>query len=56
MAYSCHVLQSLIFIMLDDIGKTHTDGIPMQFMIVFDFDISLVNWSSHSVYTDMHKK
>ena len=35
-----HVLQSLILMMLGHMGETHTDGIPVQFMIFFDFDIS----------------
>ena len=39
-ADSCHVLQSFIFLMLGHIGETHRDGIPVQFMILFDFDIS----------------
>ena len=41
MADSCHVLQSLIFMMLGHMGETHTDGIPVQFIILFDFDISM---------------
>ena len=39
-ADSCHVFQSLIFIMLGHMGETHRDGIPVQFIILFDFDIS----------------
>ena len=42
-ADSCHMLQSLIFKMLGHMGETHRDGIPVQFMILFDlfdFDIS----------------
>ena len=37
---SCHVLQSLIFMMLGHMGEAHRDGLPVQFMILFDFDIS----------------
>ena len=33
-------LQSLIFIMLGHMGETHTDGIPVKFIRLFDFDIS----------------
>ena len=40
MAESCLVLQSLIFMMLGHMGETQTDEIPVQFMILFDFDIS----------------
>ena len=40
MADSCHVLQSLIFMMLGHIGETHTDGIPVQLIILFDFNIT----------------
>ena len=36
----CHVLQSLIFMMLGHIGETHNDGIPVKFIVLFDFDIS----------------
>ena len=36
---SCHVLQSLIFMMLGNMGETHNDGIPVKF-IIFDYDIS----------------
>ena len=41
MANSCHGLQSLIFMMLHvgHMEETHTDGIPVQFIIFFDFDI-----------------
>ena len=39
-ADSCHVLQSLIFMMLGHMGEAHRDGLPVQFMILFDFDIS----------------
>ena len=35
MANYCHVLQSLTFMMLGHMGETHTDGIPVQFMIFF---------------------
>ena len=31
--------QSLIFIMLGHLGETHRDGIPVKFIILFDFDI-----------------
>ena len=34
------VLQSLIFMMLGHMGEAHRDGRPVQFMILFDFDIS----------------
>ena len=30
----------LIFIILGHIGETHTDEIPVQFIIFLDFDIS----------------
>ena len=40
MGDSCHVLQSLIFIMLSHMEETQTDGIPVQIIILFDFDIS----------------
>ena len=40
MADSCHALQSLIFMMSGHIGETHTDEIPVQFIILFDFDTS----------------
>ena len=30
MADSCHVLESLIFMMLGRMGEKHTDGIPMH--------------------------
>ena len=62
---SCHVLQSLIFMMLGHMGEAHRDGLPVQFMILFDFDISawmlqfyiqMINWSSHSLFTNVHKK
>ena len=36
----CHVLQSLIFILLDDMGEIQTDGMPVQFIILFGLDIS----------------
>ena len=39
-ADSCHVLQSLIFMMLGHMGEAHRDGLPVQFMILYDFDIS----------------
>ena len=44
MADSCHVLQSLIFMMLGHMGETHTDGIQ----VVFDFDIS--GWMLQFLY------
>ena len=48
------------FMMLGYMGEAHRDGLPVQFMILFDFDISAwmlqfyiqrVNWSSHSLFT-----
>ena len=39
-ADSCHVLQSLIFMILSHMGETHTDGIPVKFIKLFDFDIN----------------
>ena len=40
MANSCHVLQSLIFMMLNQMGETDTDHEQVPFMILFDYDIS----------------
>ena len=41
MADSCHVLQSLIFMMLSHMGETHTDGIPASAVhYIVRFDIS----------------
>ena len=52
--------------MQGNMRETHADGIPVQFIILFDFDISArmlqfyierVNSSSHSTYsTNVHKK
>ena len=42
MADSCHVLQSLIFIMLGHMGETHADRIPVHFLILFDFDVTIL--------------
>ena len=62
---SCHVLQSLIFMILSHMERNRHRWRPVQFMIFFDFDISAwmlqfciwnLNRSSHSVYTDTHKK
>ena len=39
-ADSCHVLQSLIFMMLGHMGETHTYGITVEFIIMLDLDIS----------------
>ena len=64
-ANSCHVIQSLIFMTLGYMGDTHTNGIPVQFMIFFDFVISAwmlqfyihsVNWWSLSTFTNVHEK
>ena len=41
-ADSCHVLQSLIFMMLGHMGEAHRDGLPVQFMILFDFDVTIL--------------
>ena len=38
-ADSCHMLQSLIIMMLGHVGETHRDGIPVQLMILFNFVI-----------------
>ena len=32
-----HVLNSLIFMIIGHMGETHTDGIPVQFIILIDF-------------------
>ena len=46
-------------------GETHTEEIPVQFMIFCDFDISAwmlqfciysINWACHSIFKDMLKK
>ena len=42
--------------MFSHMAETHTDAIPVQFIILFDFDIIVwmlqlvinINWSSHS--------
>ena len=39
-AGSFHVLQSLIFMILGHMGETHTDRMIVQFILLFDFDIS----------------
>ena len=39
-ADSRHKLQSLIFMILSHMGETHTDGIPVKFIKLFDFDIN----------------
>ena len=39
---SFHVLQSLIFMMLSQMGETHTKGIPVKLIMLFDFDISFI--------------
>ena len=51
--------------MLSHMGETHTDGIPVQCISLFDFDISTwmlwfyiqrVNWSCHCIFTKVYKK
>ena len=39
-ADSCHVLQTLLIMMLGHMGEAHRDGLSVQFMILFEFDIS----------------
>ena len=41
---SCHVLQSLLFMILGHMGETHTDGIPVKFIILFDFNTECYNF------------
>ena len=42
-ANNCHLLESLMFMMLGHMRETHTDGITVQFIILFDFDYQRTN-------------
>ena len=48
---SCHVLQSLIFMMLGHMGETHTDGIPVQLIN----QICSIYISAHECYNFVFK-
>ena len=50
-ADSCHVLQSLIFMMLGHMGKTHTDGLPVQLIN----QICSIYISAHECYNFVFK-
>ena len=44
MADSCHVLQSfkVIFMILGHMGEKHTEGIPVQLIILFDVTCTIL--------------
>ena len=48
---SCHVLQSLIFMMLGHMGETHTNGIPVQLIN----QICSIYISAHECYNFVFK-